>query len=177
MTSILKDNLYDENTNYIEDIVFLSQYLKNVKKVKILNSSFYCIRVNQNSITNKEDKTYSNIKSICYSIDKLKKNNIGKIAMIENKEMFLIYYELEKIKNEKSYNKAKENEGISNILVSTIENIDHKIEYKDYIYNYLKINNYKKWKNYAKRYNKMKQAKCKLNRMLRKVIEREKNEK
>lgn len=97
--------------------------------------------------------------------------------MIENKEMFLIYYELEKIKNEKSYNKAKENEGISNILVSTIENIDHKIEYKDYIYNYLKINNYKKWKNYAKRYNKMKQAKCKLNRMLRKVIEREKNEK
>lgn len=87
-TSVLKKNLYDEKTSYIEDIVFLSQYLKNVKKVNIIKDIYYYSRINDNSITNRVDNTYLNIKSICYSIAKVKEFYPKKAEILEKKKIF-----------------------------------------------------------------------------------------
>lgn len=165
-TNILKKTLYDEKTNYIEDIVFLSEYLKNVKTIKILDNTFYYIRINQNSITNKNNKTYSNIKSICYSIDKIKENyNTGDMHKIKNKEMFLIYYELEKIEDKDIYYKTKENKKLNELLFYVLKNTENKIEYKNYILHYIKIDNYEKWRRYTKKFNKIKKIKEKIKKL------------
>jgi len=140
-TEIIKEKniLFDTNTNLLEDMIFLFEYLKFVSKVKFINQKCYYYRLNKDSTTKKTDShtIINNIIKFNYSIEKIKLiENDNYIDELNKKKNFGIMYELNKVKNKKKFNDICNNNDCRHIL-STIKtyNIIQKKYYKSVINN------------------------------------------
>lgn len=94
-----KIEYFDENTSYLEDALFLINYLNKISKIKTIDNTYYNYQFNQNSITKTNCRIIKNIIDFDYSLNKLK--NIIKIKGISNvfnkKKIKLIESELAKL--------------------------------------------------------------------------------
>lgn len=94
-----KIELFDEKTSYMEDTIFLIKYLKEIKKVRIIDKSKYNYLFNENSITKSNARVVENIIDFNYSLNKIKENCKIKNTdyLIIKKKFKLIESELAKI--------------------------------------------------------------------------------
>lgn len=94
-----KIEYFDENTSYLEDALFLINYLNKIGKIKTIDNTYYNYQFNENSITKTNSRIIKNIIDFDYSLNKLK--NIIKIKGISNifnkKKIKLIESELAKL--------------------------------------------------------------------------------
>ena len=129
---LLKNIKFDLNTSFMEDTIFLIQYLINTSKVKVLKEKLYYHEVNQDGLTN-SNKLEKKINEYMYSIDKiqeiLRSNNIVENfyeKSIDNKRIKLIESELAKAKEIEEIQKIILNKNV--VKLQKIRNID--IKYK-----------------------------------------------
>lgn len=114
-----KIEYFDENTSYLEDTIFMINYLNKIEKIKIIDNTYYNYLFNQNSITKTNTRIIKNIIDFNYSLNKLKKIiNIKNIpTVINRKKIKLIESELAKVEK----NNIKEvlnNKDLSKIIKS-----------------------------------------------------------
>lgn len=114
-----KIEYFDENTSYLEDALFLINYLNKISKIKTIDNTYYNYQFNENSITKTNSRIIKNIIDFDYSLNKLKKIiNIKNIpAVINRKKIKLIESELAKVEK----NNIKEvlnNKDLSKIIKS-----------------------------------------------------------
>lgn len=93
-SKIVKKILYDNSTNYLEDMMFMIKYLKlsSDNEIYFINNSYYNYLYNENSTTNSKD--YRNkIENVFNSLNKIDKIteykysdsiNLKKVRMLEN---------------------------------------------------------------------------------------------
>lgn len=129
---LLKNIKFDLNTSFMEDTIFLIQYLINTSNVKVLKEKLYYHEVNQDGLTN-SNKLEKKINEYMYSIDKiqeiLRSNNIVENfyeKSIDNKRIKLIESELAKAKEIEEIQKIILNKNV--VKLQKIRNID--IKYK-----------------------------------------------
>lgn len=82
---LLESIYFDEKTSYMEDTIFIIQYLLKVKNVKIIDNDLYIHNYNMESLTVSKSNIEKNINEYLYSIDRIKK------ILIEKKEYLNIY--------------------------------------------------------------------------------------
>ena len=68
---ILKDIYFDSNTSYMEDAIFIVEYLLRVKYVKILKEGLYHYNYNIESLTNSNNNMEKKLNGYIYSINKI----------------------------------------------------------------------------------------------------------
>lgn len=124
----LKSNIinlrFDVNTYYMEDTLFLINYLKFIERVEFIGDAKYYYTANKESITNiiSIERSKNNLISILYSLNKIneiiKKDNTYNnfTEIIENKKVKLLESELIKFKSINEIKKFIENKDIINIL-------------------------------------------------------------
>ena len=129
-----KIELFDEKTSYMEDTIFLINYLKKVKKIRIIDKSKYNYLFNEKSITKGNTRIIANIIDFNYSLNKIKANcKIKDIDyLIINKKLKLIESELAKINNIKEIFENKE-------LIAILKKLQQKQEISIFYKVYLKI--------------------------------------
>lgn len=123
---------FDENTSYMEDMVFLIQYLLKVEKCVFINANYYYI-VRSDSITGGTSlkKVQKNILGINYSLDQilgiLQNNNNLKIndlqEKIVNKKAKVIESECLKILSISKILQLMEYEDVKDIFLSIVDNV------------------------------------------------------
>lgn len=93
-----KIEYFDETTSYLEDTLFLLQYLTKINKIKIVENSYYNYCFNDNSITKNNNRIIKNIIDFNYSLNEIKKysNQKNQKQIITNKKIKLIEAELAK---------------------------------------------------------------------------------
>lgn len=125
---ILKKIHFDVNTYYMEDTLFLVNYLKYVDGIYIVEKSYYNYVFNNKSITNSKENIIQNIKKINYSVNVIQNvvNREYQIEHIENKicrwKMRLLESEFAKVKNTYEIRDILKDEEI----VTIFRNIDKK---------------------------------------------------
>ena len=100
---------FSSELHFMEDTLFLVEYLNNIKYVKFAEANYYYCLSNTNSITLSSDNILNNVKSFNKSLDEI--NSITKNCyekLIDNKKIILIEKELAKV------NKFKELKTIIN---------------------------------------------------------------
>jgi len=132
-----KIHLFDEDTMYMEDTVFLLSYLKNVNKVKYTDSTYNYI-YNESSITNERriTKIKKNIKNMNYSLN-LINNIITEMKMdyykeLKTKSAILLESEISKINNKTDIKELIKDYEIEKIIKDVSNgnmNIGYKIFY------------------------------------------------
>lgn len=129
-----KIELFDEKTSYMEDTIFLINYLKKVKKIRIINKSKYNYLFNENSITKGNARIIANIIDFNYSLNKIKANcKIKDIDyLITKKKLKLIESELAKI-NTNNIKEIFENKELITILKKLQQKQEISIFYKVYL--------------------------------------------
>lgn len=70
---ILNELRFDENTSYMEDTIFIIQYILRIKKVRIVNDAIYNYYKNNDSLTQKSSDVSKRIHGYSYSIDEIEK--------------------------------------------------------------------------------------------------------
>lgn len=117
---IMGDLRFDTNTSFMEDAIFLVEYLKKIDNVIYTKGTYFYVQ-NSSSITSNSDKVLQNIINIDYSLQKIG-SILNEPFKIQFKKIKLIEKEIAKITD---YNKIKD--VINNIkFVSIIDNIDLK---------------------------------------------------
>ena len=102
---ILKKIHFDVNTYYMEDTLFLVNYLKYIKGIYIVGKSCYNYVFNNKSITNSKENIIKNIKKIDYSVNAIQTvvKKEYQIEHIENNifrwKMRLLEAEFAKVEN------------------------------------------------------------------------------
>lgn len=86
---LLKDINFDENTSYMEDTIFIVQYLLKIKNVKIIDNDMYIHNYNMESLTVSSSNIEKKINGYLYSIDKIKKILIEKREYLNRYEKYL----------------------------------------------------------------------------------------
>ena len=129
-----KIELFDEKTSYMEDTIFLINYLKKVKKIRIIDKSKYNYLFNEKSITKGNTRIIANIIDFNYSLNKIKANcKIKDIDyLITNKKLKLIESELAKI-NTNNIKEIFENKELIAILKKLQQKQEISIFYKVYL--------------------------------------------
>lgn len=133
--------LFDCETDYLEDTLFLLEYLKNVESVKFINKKCYYYRINNNSITKGKsaNRIISNIKAIDNTIKKIDEVTENKyIKTLVKRKNFMIIYELNKVINKQSFEEIHKSSTFNKIRGENI--IQNKY------YNSITKNNYKTFK-------------------------------
>ena len=96
---------FDVNTNYMEDTLFLIQYLHeaNIDKIKHFNTNYHYNCLNENSITkNKKIDVIARINTIFYTLDKINiLTNNSFTETIESKKVRIIKKNLENLYSKK----------------------------------------------------------------------------
>lgn len=128
-TKIIKKMKFSSELHFMEDTLFLVEYLNNIKYVKFVETNYYYCISNTNSITLSSDNILSNIKSFNKSLDEINlitKNNYNKL--IDNKKIILIEKELAKVSKFKELKITINNTDFINIINQIQkEHIDIKI--------------------------------------------------
>lgn len=95
---------FDQNTSYMEDTIFMLNYLKKVKKIEYVDS-YYNYIFSENSITNtfNNKKIERNIKNMYYSInvinDIINSYNLNLLEKLNLKKIYILEAEIAKINN------------------------------------------------------------------------------
>lgn len=118
--SIIKKNniLFNEQTNYAEDMLFNLEYMKYITKLHVYNNIIYCyVDISTSAMNNLNSRTYDKycicyleIKKLCeyFSID----NKIAKVWLFD--KMVLVLYSLLKSKKINQINKLFMNDILLN---------------------------------------------------------------
>ena len=156
---LLKNINFDINTSYMEDTIFIVQYLFKVKKIKVLKERLYYHQNNYNSLTN-SNELERKINEYMYSIDKieyfLKENHTDEKIfknIIENRRVKLIEAEISKAKSSEEIQNIINNRNVMSIM--KLKKI--KFKYKLFI-KILSTRNSKKIFKYVKFRNKIKKV-------------------
>lgn len=112
---------FDKNTYYMEDAIFLIEYLQKCDNIKLIVSpSMYHYTNNPNSITNNKNNILDNIEAYFYSLDKINKiTNFKYGRLIKNKQIVLLEKECRFINTYEEYKELKKNDSIKFILKNT----------------------------------------------------------
>ncbi len=124
---------FDKNTYYMEDAIFLTEYLNKCNTVKLIASlSKYHYVDNPSSITNNKRNVLNNIKAYFYSLDKINEiTDLKYDKLIKNKKNVLLEKECRFINNYEEYRSLKNNDNIKSTLKKEI-NIKNKIIFSNY---------------------------------------------
>ena len=116
-TKIIKKMKFSSELHFMEDTLFLVEYLNNIKYVKFVEANYYYCLSNNNSITLSSDNILNNIKSFNKSLDEINlitKNSYEKL--IDNKKIILIEKELAKVSKFKELKMIINNQDFINII-------------------------------------------------------------
>ena len=130
---LLNNIKFDVNTSYMEDTVFIIQYLFRISKIKVLKEQLYYHEVNEEGLTN-SNKLEEKINGYMYSINKIEKilmdNKIEKISYkkyIENRRIKLIEAEIAKVTNIKEIQRIIHNKNVTEIMKIKKVNLKYKL--------------------------------------------------
>lgn len=118
--SIIYENnlLFDKKTRFMEDTLFLIQYLKSVDYVEFIPGSYYNYDMTSPSLTRSKNKIKEDILNFNYALDKIEEQiGINYHDLIVSKKIYLIDRELKNNHEKKSYMDTKDIE-IQKILCS-----------------------------------------------------------
>ena len=121
-SDIIKNNniKFDINTSYLEDTLFIVNYLNYCDNVKIIdNRCYYNYFIMPNSTTNKYElnKIIDNINDFFYSLDKIDKLTNNKYSnLILNKKKYLIEKELRNLNKLDDFRVVLNNKKIKDIM-------------------------------------------------------------
>lgn len=99
----IKNVCFDENTYFLEDMLFLITLLlkANIKKILFVESQYYYV-ISDNSITGNSEKTKEKCEKILYSLDRINEVTEGLYyEKIENKKIILLEKQLRFLVNTK----------------------------------------------------------------------------
>ena len=122
-TKIVKKMKFSSELHFMEDTLFLVEYLNNVKYVEFVEANYYYCLSNTNSITLSSANILNNIKSFNKSLDEINlitKNSYEKL--IDNKRIILIEKELAKVSKFKELKTIINNQD----FINTINKINKK---------------------------------------------------
>ena len=114
---------FDENTSFLEDTLFLIEYLDKVEFIEIYNDekNYYNYYFNDNSISHSNKKALQNIKDFIYSLDRIDYITNKKYAdKIKNKKVKLIKNECKKLEEIEDYKKILNSQQIKKALKKDI---------------------------------------------------------
>lgn len=165
-TDIVKKIKFDRNTSYMEDTVFMVEYLTKVSSVKLVNSKLYCHCDNNDSLTADENNLERKINEYIYAINQikglLKKNKKYSKELekcLERRNVKIIEAEFAKCNNKETIEKLIKNKNVKSIVNYSKVPICYKVfvyllknEKSNEIYDYIKLR--KKIKNIKKRLKK-----------------------
>ena len=129
---------FDQHTAYMEDTVFLLNYLKNIQEVEFINS-YYNYIFSENSITSTYDinKIARNIKNMYYSIniinDVVTNYNLNLSQKLNFKKLYILEAEIAKITNISNLKFVFQIEEVYFIIKDT-SNITVPLKYKIFLY-------------------------------------------
>lgn len=116
-TKIIKKMKFSTKLHFLEDTLFLIEYLNKVKYVKFVEANYYYGLSNSNSITLSKKNILDNIISFDNSLDEinfLTKNKYRKL--IDNKKIILIEKEIAKISKFNELNEVIDNPDFFKII-------------------------------------------------------------
>ena len=116
-TKIIKKMKFSSELHFMEDTLFLVEYLNNIKYVKFGEANYYYCLSNTNSITLSSDNILKNIKSFNKSLDEINlitRNSYEKL--IDNKKIILIEKELAKVSKFKELKTIINNQDFISII-------------------------------------------------------------
>ena len=119
----LIESEFDINTSFMEDTLFLINYLNKVKSVEFINSNvkkiFYNHTINENSITNDVNRVFKNINDFLYSLTKIDELTKLKYSeLILNKKISLIEKECRNLDTTDDFKNIMLNEEIKNTILA-----------------------------------------------------------
>ena len=125
---------FDKNTYYMEDSIFLMEYLKKCNKVKmIVSSAKYHYINNPNSITNNKYNVLNNVKAYFYSLEKINKiTNFEYEDLIKSKKIIMLEKECRFINTNREYKLIKNDIEVKKILMEN--NLKIKIIFSNYLF-------------------------------------------
>lgn len=154
---LLEGIYFDENTSYMEDTIFVVQYLLKVKKVNIINNNLYRYNYNTESLTVMKSNIENKIDGYLYSIDEITKILIQKNMYspiykkyLDNRKIKIIEAEFAKLDNIEEIRLLHEKYTIDSLNTKNVA-----LQYKIFI-NILKKKKYNKMLLYIKARRKIK---------------------
>lgn len=110
---LLNNILFDEETSYMEDTIFIIQVLLNTKKIKIVENTYYNHVIHGFSLTNTKNNILKTIKEYLYSlkkIEKIIKENTDYDCTLDilNKKAVIVEKEMTKIDNKDEFYQISE---------------------------------------------------------------------
>lgn len=129
---------FDQQTAYMEDTIFMLNYLKNIKKIEFVDS-YYNYIFSSTSITNTYDidKIERNIKSMYYSInvinDIINSYNLNLLEKLNLKKIYILEAEIAKINNISSLKFILKIDEVNFIINDTL-NLAVPLKYKIFLY-------------------------------------------
>lgn len=113
-SKLLKNIYFDKNTSYMEDSIFIVQYLLKIKNVKIIDNDLYIHNYNMESLTVSRNNIEKKIDEYLYSIDKIKKILMKQKIYLNKYEKYLDKRKIKIVEAE--FAKLNNIEEIKNIL-------------------------------------------------------------
>ena len=107
-SNIVKKILFDEKTYFLEDTIFLFQYLDHSSASEIeFVDSYYNYRYVESSITNNNSKIFDKCEKILYSLDTVNSNTDNKyFDIISDKKVIIIEKQLRFLSKKDDFEKA-----------------------------------------------------------------------
>lgn len=132
----LRNLKFDKNTSYMEDTIFMVEYIQKISRVKLINQNLYYHTKNDKSLTADTINIEKKINEYMYSLDKIKEivmerqPNIKHLEKyIQKRKIKIVEAEFAKIHDEKLIKKIIKNKYVQELL--QIRNID--LKYKLFI--------------------------------------------
>ncbi len=152
---LLEDIYFDEKTSYMEDTVFIIQYLLRIKNVKIIDNDLYIHNYNLESLTVSRNDIEKKIDGYLYSINKIKKILIQENIYsdkydkyLDRRKIKIVEAEFAKVKDIEIIKRLLNNQNIIDVINLSNINLKYKsfirlLKYKKYqkIVFYIKIRN------------------------------------
>lgn len=129
---------FDQNTSYMEDTIFMLNYLKKVKKIEYVDS-YYNYIFSENSITNtfNTKKIERNIKNMYYSInvinDIINSYNLNLLEKLNLKKIYILEAEIAKTNNISSLKSILKIDEVNFIINDTLS-LAVPLKYKIFLY-------------------------------------------
>lgn len=132
-TNIIKKMEFDEKTGYLEDTIFLIEYLKKSKINKIHyidNGGYYNYIINDNGITSKKNNVLKKCIDFNYSLNKINVITENKYTeLIENKKIIMLEKEMRLINQETEFKKVYDL-----VKIKKYQGKNIRLKYFNYIY-------------------------------------------
>lgn len=144
---------FDLNTSYMEDTIFVMEYLMQVESVKLIRENLYHYEAKKGSLTSSKNNVEEKINGYSYSMLKIEKvlkyNQICNEEIqqyIENKKISLIEATFGMIQNKEQVEEIIKNDNVKNIEKQKNIKLKYKLFMKalksnntNIIYNYIKF--------------------------------------